>query len=78
MSNSKKPNPLNSFKVTRTAEESNLTTDDFAFIFDMNGNIRCVQMPAFLADDDLLPDDISKMLEYVSAMDLMKPKKVMH
>lgn len=73
-----KPNPLNNFKITRTADESRLTTEEFAFIFDIDGNIRCVQLPLHLSDDDILPGDISKMIEIVSTMDLLAPKKVMH
>lgn len=52
---SKNDETLKEYTVTRLAEDSNLDDSDFAFIFDIDGDIRCIQLPYHLSDNEELP-----------------------
>lgn len=59
------------YRITRTAEDTNLKDDDFAFVFNSDGVIRAVQINGHLDDDDDLPHDVNKMIEYVADLKLL-------
>lgn len=59
------------YRVTRNAEDVNLQDDDFAFVFNANGDIRAVHLSADLADNDPLPFAVDKMIQLVSDLELI-------
>lgn len=60
------------YRVTRRAKDTELSDEDFAFVFKKDGTIRCMQFPASLQDDDLLPYDIEALLDIIHEMELLK------
>jgi len=63
---SKNKNTLKEYKITRLAEESDLDSTDYAFIFDIDGDIRCIQLPYHLEDNEELPHQIDAVLKLVT------------
>jgi hypothetical protein len=63
---SKNKNMLKEYKITRLAEESDLDSTDYAFIFDIDGDIRCIQLPYHLEDSEELPNQIDAVLKLVT------------
>lgn len=59
------------YRITRTAQDTDLKDDDFAFVFNSQGVIRAVQINGDMDDDDELPHDVNKMIEYVSELKLL-------
>ena len=59
------------YRITRNAEDTDLKDDDFAFVFNADGVIRAVQINGHLEDDDELPHDVNKMIEYVAELKLL-------
>lgn len=59
------------YRVTRNAEDVNLQDDDFAFVFNANGDIRAIHLSADLADTDPLPYAVDKMIQLVSDLELI-------
>ena len=59
------------YRVTRNAEDVNLQDDDFAFVFNANGDIRAVHLSADLADTDTLPYAVDKMIQLVTDLQLI-------
>ena len=59
------------YRITRNAEDTDLKDDDFAFVFNADGVIRAVQINGHLDDDDELPHDVNKMIEYVAELKLL-------
>lgn len=59
------------YRITRTAEDTDLKDDDFAFVFNSQGVIRAVQINGDMDDNDELPHDVNKMIEYVSELKLL-------
>ncbi len=63
---SEKNDDFKEYKITRSADDSKLDDTDYAFIFDIDGDIRCIQLPFHLSDDDELPNQIHAMLKLVT------------
>lgn len=59
------------YRITRSAEETELADTDFAFVFNGNGEIRCVQINGDLDDNDELPYSVSKMIELIGDLELV-------
>lgn len=59
------------YSITRNTEETNLKSEEFAFVFDIDGDIRCVQLPYHLDDNDELPYAVDKMIQLVSDLELI-------
>ena len=59
------------YRITRNADDTDLKDDDFAFVFNADGVIRAVQINGHLDDDDELPHDVNKMIEYVAELKLL-------
>lgn len=59
------------YSITRSTEETNLKSEEFAFVFDIDGDIRCVQLPYHLDDSDELPYAVDKMIQLVSDLELV-------
>ena len=59
------------YRVTRNAEDVNLQDDDFAFVFNANGDIRAVHLSSDLADTDPLPYAVDKMIQLVTDLQLI-------
>ena len=63
---SKNNSDLKEFKITRSTDDSKLDDTDYAFIFDIDGDIRCIQLPYHLGDNDSLPNQIDAVLKLVT------------
>lgn len=59
------------YRITRSAEETELEDTDFAFVFNGKGEIRCVQINGDLGDDDELPYAVNKMIEVIGDLELI-------
>jgi len=59
------------YRVTRSAEDVDLQDDDFAFVFNANGDIRAIHLSVDLADTDPLPYSIDKMIQLVTDLQLI-------
>ena len=59
------------YAVTRNADETSLKSEEFAFVFDLDGDIRCVQLPYHLDDNDELPYAVDKMIQLVADLELV-------
>jgi hypothetical protein len=59
------------YRVTRSAEDVDLQDDDFAFVFNANGDIRAVHLSADLSDTDPLPYAVEKMIQLVTDLQLI-------
>lgn len=59
------------YRVTRNAEDVNLQDNDFAFVFNANGDIRAIHLSADLADTDPLPYSVDKMIQLVTDLQLI-------
>lgn len=59
------------YRITRNAEDTELKDDDFAFVFNSKGDIRCVQLNGNLEDDDKLPFAVDKMIELIADLELI-------
>lgn len=67
------------YSITRSAEETQLQDDDFAFVFNADGDIRTIQFNGNLADEDYLPYVIERMISYVDELDLLhRVKRTYH
>jgi hypothetical protein len=73
---SKNDETLKEYTVTRLAEDSNLDDSDFAFIFDIDGDIRCIQLPYHLSDNDELPLQIDSVLKLITEFRLNQLKNI--
>ncbi len=59
------------YRVTRNAEDTELKDDDFAFVFNADGEIRAIQLNGDLKDNDPLPYAVDKMIQLVSDLELI-------
>ena len=59
------------YRVTRNAEDTELKDDDFAFVFNADGEIRAIQLNGDLADTDPLPYSVDKMIQLVTDLQLI-------
>lgn len=59
------------YRVTRNAEDTELKDDDFAFVFNSKGDIRAIQLPFMLDDEDLMPFSIDKIIELIADLQLI-------
>ncbi len=59
------------YRVTRNAEDTELKDDDFAFVFNADGQIRAIQLNGDLKDNDPLPYAVDKMIQLVSDLELI-------
>ena len=59
------------YRITRSAEDTELKDDDFAFVFNSKGEIRCVQIAGHLDDDDELPYAVNKFIEVIADLELI-------
>jgi hypothetical protein len=59
------------YRITRNAEDVDLQDDDFAFVFNANGDIRAIHLSVDLADTDPLPYSIDKMIQLVTDLQLI-------
>jgi hypothetical protein len=59
------------YRVTRSAADVDLQDDDFAFVFNANGDIRAIHLSVDLADTDPLPYSIDKMIQLVTDLQLI-------
>lgn len=59
------------YRVTRNAEDTELQDDDFAFVFNSDGDIRAIQLNGALTDEDVLPYVVERMISYVNELDLL-------
>ena len=59
------------YRVTRSAEDVDLQDDDFAFVFNSNGDIRAIHLNSDLADTDSLPYAVDKMIQLVTDLQLI-------
>lgn len=59
------------YRVTRNADDTELQDEDWAFVFNSNGDIRAVQMSELAKDDDPLPYAVEKMIQLVSDLELI-------
>ena len=59
------------YRITRNAEDSDLRDDDFAFIFNSKGDIRCVQLSGAADDDETLPYAVDKLIEVIADLELI-------
>lgn len=59
------------YRVTRSAEETALTDDDFAFVLNRNGDIRAVQLPPDMADDEELPYAADRFIGLIADLGLI-------
>jgi len=59
------------YRVTRSAEDVDLQDDDFAFVFNANGDIRAIHLSVDLADTDPLPYSVDKMIQLVTDLQLI-------
>ena len=59
------------YRITRSAEETELADTDFAFVFNDKGEIRCVQINGDLSDDDEMPYAVNKMIELIGDLELI-------
>jgi len=60
------------YKFTRNAEDSDLKDTDYAFIFDEDGDLRCVQFPSHLDDDDELAPAVAQIIGTITDLELVK------
>jgi|TARA_R110001606_G_scaffold135304_3_gene272300 hypothetical protein len=63
---------LRAYSVSRSAEASRLSDDDFAFVFDSDGDIRCIQMPAHLDDNDEIPQSVDRFIKLIDELKLVE------
>jgi hypothetical protein len=73
---SKNDETLKEYTVTRLAEDSNLDDSDFAFIFDIDGDIRCIQLTYHLSDNEELPLQIDSVLKLITEFRLNQLKSI--
>ena len=59
------------YRVTRSAEDTELKDDDFAFVFNADGEIRAIQLNGDLKDNDPLPYAVDKMIQLVADLELI-------
>jgi hypothetical protein len=59
------------YRITRNAEDVDLQDDDFAFVFNANGDIRAIHLSADLDDTDPLPYSVDKMIQLVTDLQLI-------
>ncbi|MDA9373984.1 hypothetical protein N9R43_01245 [bacterium] len=59
------------YRVTRNAADTELQDDDFAFVFNSNGDIRAIQLNADLEDNDELPYAVDKIIQLISELELI-------
>jgi len=60
------------YKFTRSSKDSELKDTDYAFIFDEDGDLRCVQFPSHLDDDDELPQCVAQIIGKITDLELVK------
>ncbi len=73
---SEKNDDFKEYKITRSAEDSNLDDTDYAFIFDIDGDIRCIQLPFHLDDNDEMPNQIHSVLKLVTDFRINQLKNI--
>jgi hypothetical protein len=63
---------LQAYSVSRNADATRLADNEYAFVFDDDGDIRCIQMPNHLDDNDEVPRSIDKFIRLVEELKLVE------
>lgn len=59
------------YRITRSTKDTALADDDFAFVLNRNGEIRAVQIPPDLDDDEELPYSADRFIALIADLGLV-------